>query len=1460
MEQGWENTPAVVAQQPGGSYLRGISFRKPGFANSLVLRIGLLILLALAAFTVGIIQLIGQPTVNRLAETQLRLASEQVESRYNRLLHSVEITLRSSHGWGANSVVDHRELSRFNELFFPILANHDEIDSIILAHESGRELFLLLSKDGGWINRISNPAEWGRQSYWITWNAQQQIEKVEVRESDYDPRQRPWFQGAMALASDAAVHWTQPYIFFTTKEPGMTAAMRWQDADGSRYVIAHDVRLGEVAEFTTRLTLGSEGQAALLLGDGRLIAPPRNARFTDAASINQTLLKMPDEIGLGELAQAHRLWREEPAPKGELHAFDRPDGRWLSLFSRLDEGRTGVWLGVVAPQRDFVPVSSADLVVLGIILIGALGLGIVVAIRIAERFGEPLKALTAESERIGRQELDSPVLTEAPWLEVSQLADALEDMRQQLQFGRQALQNINADLEMTVALRTSALRQSQEHLQQREAFFRAVFDNAAVGIVSLDTNLRPAEFNRAFASFVDRPLETLRNTCDLCLSPAEEERMRQALSGIVDGSSNGLRSEYEFVDGHGSSRWGDVQVSAVHNEAGEIASLLVTVLDISDRREIEVELIRQFAFLRALLDTIPNPIFYKGEHTRFLGCNRAYEEFFGIDRGQFIGKRVLDLEYLPEEERRTFQAEDERVIAESGRISRVVPIRRADGSLRDTLYAVSGFRSPDGTPGGLIGVIVDITPQKDAEREAEKARAAAESAAAAKADFLANMSHEIRTPMNAIIGMTHLALQTGLDAKQRNYLNKVDAAAKGLLGIINDILDLSKIEAGMMRFERTVFSLDATLQHLGDLSTIRARERGLELLFDPGHNVPEHLVGDPLRLGQVLLNLVGNAIKFTEKGEVTVTVDLLERRETKVLLRFEVRDTGIGMNAEQQASLFTAFTQADSSTTRKYGGTGLGLSICKRIVDLLGGRISVSSEPGVGSRFTFELPFDLPGIEPETPRRLGMPENLRTLVVDDSPGAREVFAHMLAALGIDCRVAASGHEALVELAAARQAGHPYKLLLLDWKMPGMDGVELLASIRQESSSKEEPAIIMITAHDHDELRDALHPHAVSAILGKPATPSSLFDCIMLALYRAPGVPEAAQAVPGNISLAGHRVLLVEDNEVNRELAEEMLAAFGLQVETAANGAIAVDRVRDENFDLVLMDCQMPVMDGYEATRRIRQDLGRPELPIVAMTANALAVDRERCLAAGMNEHIAKPIDVAILQSTLAVWLGGLTANSDTADTPAAPRENAADSDIIDSARAIARLGGNRQLYDRILVRFAEDQGDFLARLRSAQAHGEIDEMVMLAHTLRGLAGNIGASRLATLSGELEKCLKQQPEAIAGIDTLIAQLDAVLTSVFALIASWKATTAAPATVTEEQLQALPAALSRLQRLLDNDDATAVREFESIADTLRQRVDPPIVEELTRLIGHYEFEAASGILKRLGDIPNSRAKQP
>jgi len=1177
--------------------LRGVSFKKPGFANSLILRIGLLILLALAAFTFSLYHLIGRPTVDNLAKTQMERAAEQLEARFARLLKTVEITLRSSQGWGKNGDLDQDQLLRFNEFFFPIIANHGEITSVIFAHESGREILLLMTDDGRWLNRISNPEAWGNQTYWITWNAQREIEKVELRERNYDARERPWFKGTMALPDDRSVFWTEPYIFFTTKEPGITAGMRWQAKDGSRYVIAHDVRLIDIAEFTTRLDFSPQGKAALFLKEGRIIAPPRDPRFASRPAINEALLKTADELALPELAEGFTQWQADPNPPSGLHRHARPDGPWLSLFKPIKGNGSGVWLGVTAPESDFVPVTSQDLLLLGLITLSALALGMAVAIRIANRFGEPLIALAEDSSRIGSLKLDKPVTTDAPWREVIQLAAALESMRQHLEHFRQASQDATAELERKVASRTQALRQNQEILQKREAFFRAIFDNAAVGIVSLDANRTPVLINPAFARFLNLPIGELLAHPENIALPADVVGRLKDLLAHPDGPQS-LRNEFEFIDPSGQSRWGDVQITAIRNGDGELDSLLITVLDVSDRREIEFELIRQFAFLQALLDTIPNPIFYKGASTRFLGCNQAYEEFFGVSRRNFIGKRVLDLDYLPEDARQAYQAEDEQVIASGSRISREVQLADADGKVHDTLYSVSGFSSPDGKPDGLIGVIVDISALKQAEREAERARATAESAAAAKADFLANMSHEIRTPMNAIIGMTHLALQTELTARQKNYLSKVDNAAKGLLGIINDILDLSKIEAGMMHFEQSPFSLDDTLRHLSDMCALKARERGLELLYDIAPDVPDQLIGDSLRLGQILLNLVGNAIKFTEAGEITVTVKVQASRDEGVELAFEVIDSGIGMNPEQQEKLFAAFTQADTSTTRKYGGTGLGLSICKRIVDLQGGSIGVTSQPGVGSRFTFRLPFGVSPQQEQAPQRIGLPNDLRALVVDDSAGACEVFLHMLKMLGIAGQAVSSGPAALAELAS----DSAYGMLIIDWKMPGMDGVELIARIRQ-SHPESTAAIVMATAYDHDELQTALGAQAVGAVLSKPATPSSLFDSIMLALHRDTGNRKAPELPAAMLSrqFAGRHVLLVEDNEVNRELAEEMLANIGLRVDTAENGQQAVDKVGQQAYDLVLMDCHMPVMDGYTATETIRRLPGLAQLPIVAMT-------------------------------------------------------------------------------------------------------------------------------------------------------------------------------------------------------------------------------------------------------------------
>ena len=1427
--------------------LHGVSFKKPGFANSLILRIGLLILLALGAFTLSLYLLIGRPTVNHLAKTQMERAAEQLEARFARLLKTVEITLRSSQGWGKNGDLDQDQLLRFNEFFFPIIANHGEITSVIFAHESGREILLLMTDDGRWINRISNPEAWGNQTYWITWNAEREIEKVELRERNYDARERPWFKGTMAMPDDQGVFWTEPYIFFTTKEPGITAGMRWQAKDGSRYVIAHDVRLIDIAEFTSRLEFSPRGKAALFLKEGRLIAPPRDPRFTSRQAINEALLKTAEELALPELAEGFQKWQTDPHPAQGLHHQTRPDGSWLSLFRPIKDNSSGIWLGVAAPESDFVPVTGQDLLVLALITLSALALGMAVAIRIANRFGEPLIALAEDSSRIGSLALDKPVSTQAPWREVIQLAAALESMRQHLARFSQASQDAKAELERKVASRTLALRQNQEILQKREAFFRAIFDNAAVGIVSLDAERRPVLINPAFARFLNRSIDDLLAHPENIVLPADVlGRLNDLLAHPDQAGPQSLRNEFEFVDPAGHSRWGDVQISTIRNADGELDSLLVTVLDVSDRREIEFELIRQFSFLQALLDTIPNPIFYKGANTCFLGCNQAYEAFFGVHRRNFIGKRVLDLDYLPEDARQAYQAEDEQVIANGSRISREVQLTDADGKVHDTLYSVSGFRTPDGRPDGLIGVIVDISALKQAEREADRARAIAESAAAAKADFLANMSHEIRTPMNAIIGMTHLALQTDLTARQKNYLSKVDNAAKGLLGIINDILDLSKIEAGMMHFEHAPFSLDDTLRHLSDMCGLKARERGLELLYDIAPDVPDQLVGDPLRLGQLLLNLVGNAIKFTEAGEIKVTVKVQASRDDGIELAFEVIDSGIGMTVEQQEKLFSAFTQADTSTTRRYGGTGLGLSICKRIVDLQGGSIGVTSQPGIGSRFTFRLPFGISPAQEQAPQHIGLPNDLRALVVDDSPGACEVFLHMLKTLNIAGQAVASGPAALAELASDSS----YGLLIVDWKMPGMDGVELIAHIRR-SQPAIAAAIVMATAHDHDELQTTLGDNAVGAILSKPATPSTLFDSIMLALHRDPGqrkVPELP-AVTLSKQLVGRRILLVEDNEVNRELAEEMLTNIGLRVDTAENGRLAVEKVGQQAYDLVLMDCHMPVMDGYTATETIRHLPGQAQLPIVAMTANALASDRERCLAAGMNDHIPKPIDIAVLHATLSRWLGPSAASGSATAVVAstAPPEPPVPSGI-DTAAALSRLGGNRAMYHRLLARFCENQADAADKLQADQARRDTDAMLLRAHTLRGLAGNIGAGDLARIAGELEERLKQGSAANdPAIEAQLASLKDALPAIVALASRLAAETPVPANRPPDDLPGN--ALSELHRLLDNDDAAAVRYFEGVSSRLRQVFDPQLVDQLARQINQYDFDEAQETLEQM-----------
>ncbi|WP_105170070.1 hybrid sensor histidine kinase/response regulator [Pseudoalteromonas sp. T1lg23B] len=864
------------------------------------------------------------------------------------------------------------------------------------------------------------------------------------------------------------------------------------------------------------------------------------------------------------------------------------------------------------------------------------------------------------------------------------------------------------------------------------------------------------------------------------------------------------------------------------------------------QRKTERKLVEQLELNRKIIDAIPNPMYYRNRDGIYMGVNSQFHEIIGTFEADVIGARPDNIFSFDIASR--FNESERQLLTKPGSHNYEMRLKDVHGNLREMVVYEATFSDADNHVAGIVGLLLDVTKSKEMEAQLREAKAKADSTSKAKGEFLANMSHEIRTPMNAIIGMSHLVLNTKLSKQQMNYIKKIDMAANNLLGIINDVLDFSKIESGKMTIVNEEFDLEEVMTNVSVVNSVKAEDKGIELLLDIPSSIPTNLIGDSLRLGQVLINLCGNAIKFTEHGEVIITATVVELTADAALLRFSVKDSGIGLTKEQQDKLFKAFSQADSSITRKYGGTGLGLSISKRLVELMGGQIGVSSQPGVGSEFYFTVKV---GLQAQPRKQWLCPEsiirNTSVLVVDDNDAAREIMSNLIKGLGFATYAVASAQEALDELAR-----RPYQLVFTDWSMPEVDGCQLASRI-YDLNLQPKPKIILVTAHSRELDMDEALIRKLDGIISKPINASIVFDCVIdcfdIKGREAPVVKRQLE----HVSFAGAKVLLVEDNVTNQEVATEMLKSLDLHVTIANHGQEALEMLeRGEQFELVFMDMQMPVMDGLTATKKIRAQPQFANLPIVAMTANAMHEDIERCMAAGMNAHISKPINFNKMVSTIDAQINSgeptkpALEEATQHETEAAAAENSYELDGIDINEGLERIGGNEKAYWSILGKFIHKQIEELINLEQALIIGDSEHASRIAHSLKGSAANLSANYLVEQGTSFETQIKTAGK----VD--IEQLHEVIDYLRDMHEKLESRQAETQQVNTTDSTTMPKAkldklFTELLELVESNDVQAIELVDTLSD--QDVVSKEKLEQLRNTITDFEFEKAKAILQEL-----------
>lgn len=812
------------------------------------------------------------------------------------------------------------------------------------------------------------------------------------------------------------------------------------------------------------------------------------------------------------------------------------------------------------------------------------------------------------------------------------------------------------------------------------------------------------------------------------LLPADLAAAEKALKDAIS-SKQLFQSQFRILRGDGETRTIKALGRIFFDATGQAVRLVGTNEDITARLHNEQALRDSERFMRTLTDILPGMVGYWNNELRCRFANVSYLTWFGKSSEEMRNIHIKDLmgsDLFSKNEPYILGA----LRGEAQTFERT--LIKADGSTGYTwAHYIPDFDGQEVR--GFFVMVTDITDLKRTQLQLEQRTAEAEAASQAKSQFLANMSHEIRTPMNAILGLLQLLQRTELTPRQYDYAHKVEAAAHSLLGILNDILDFSKVEAGKLELEHIPFQVDDLLRNLAVILSASVQDKDLEVLLNIDQQLPQILIGDALRLQQIILNLAGNAIKFTPAGEVVISMQLHNRSAEQAEIDFSVRDTGIGIAADKLAGLFEGFAQADASTSRRFGGSGLGLTISQRLTRLMGGELRASSEPGQGSEFYFRVSFPCPAASSQPAATSGRP--LRLLIIDDSASARQILGGMANAQGWQADSVASGNDAIAQIEAATESAFPYDLVMVDRRMPVMDGWETSQHLRQLRYGDTARILLMVTAHDREGLAEdtANKAHLVDGLLIKPVIPSQLLESVNEALGspRASSKHSTPLAPQRPLRLAGLRVLVVEDNQINQQVAQELLALEGAEVQAASSGQEGIDKILQAKppFDAVLMDIQMPGMDGYTATRRLRDQPELADLPIIAITANALPQDRQACLAAGMNEHIGKPINIDQLVSTLL-------------DFCRPPPARSANSESIDRQEVMARFGNSLPLLARMARSFRDQQGNAADRLQHLLLRGEHQAAQNELHSLKGAAATLGANTLARFAADAENRLRQ----------------------------------------------------------------------------------------------------------------------